>query len=448
MMSDELQYLIDQSLNGVATDQENAALEQVLLADETARDHYLNCANLHSAMVRRFAAAGEVERYTNPARKRRGGYALVAIAAALVLFAALAAVLWNKQQPAGNTFLATITQVVGAYRQTNAPFVIGERVEAGYVNIERGLVQMDFINGASLTLEGPAKLEIENSSEIVLHSGIVTATIPESAIGFMVDTSTARVVDLGTAFGVSVAEGGITEVCVFDGEVEVHPISEKRVNSQTVQLVREGQAVRATNDSAEIASVSYNPSPFENAWPVSSGVLQTTGNIRFVSPGPSFHPGNFEDNENIVIFPERSNFTPDQPIRVDLVDPGEYQRTSYKEKRTLPAGLKVTSYLLQLDSFPAGKHPNIQREVQGQITFAKPIVGVITMTRLLKESEEVFGFPDVQYHVAREIEPRPEGDERPGFDSLILAADRRTLIVELMESPGHLDQIRVLVETD
>ena len=46
------------------------------------------------------------------------------------------------------------------------------------------------------------------------------------------------------------------------------------------------------------------------------------------------------------------------------------------------------------------------------------------------------------------IEPRPEGDERPGFDSLILAADRRTLFIELQENPGHLDQVRVLVEAE
>ena len=38
--------------------------------------------------------------------------------------------------------------------------------------------------------------------------------------------------------------------------------------------------------------------------------------------------------------------------------------------------------------------------------------------------------------------------ERPGFDSLILAADRRTLFVELQENPGHLDQVRVLIEAE
>jgi hypothetical protein len=52
----------------------------------------------------------------------------------------------------------------------------------------------------------------------------------------------------------------------------------------------------------------------------------------------------------------------------------------------------------------------------------------------------------VDYPTARTIEPRPEGDQRLGFDTLILAADRRTLLIELQVSPEKLDQIRVLVE--
>ena len=60
----------------------------------------------------------------------------------------------------------------------------------------------------------------------------------------------------------------------------------------------------------------------------------------------------------------------------------------------------------------------------------------------------VFGIPGADYPSARTIEPRPEGDQRPGFDKLILTADRHSLILELRENPGHLDQVRVLVEAN
>jgi hypothetical protein len=133
---------------------------------------------------------------------------------------------------------------------------------------------------------------------------------------------------------------------------------------------------------------------------------------------------------------------------VDLIDPGEYAKSLYRDKPALSPGRRLTSYLLQLDAYPEGKNPNRRRSVRGQITFAKPIVGVITVDRLLKESEAIFGIPDVDYPTARTIEPRPEGDQRLGFDTLILAADRRTLLIELQVSPGKLDQIRVLVEAE
>ena len=107
-------------------------------------------------------------------------------------------------------------------------------------------------------------------------------------------------------------------------------------------------------------------------------LFRSTGSIRFVSPGPNFHPGNYEDNEHIVVFPERSGVILKETIRVDMVDPGQYARSRYREKRTLPAGRRVTSYLLQLDAFPSGQFPDRKRRVRGQITFAKPIVGVIT----------------------------------------------------------------------
>ncbi|HIF34019.1 MAG TPA: hypothetical protein EYQ75_20695 [Planctomycetaceae bacterium] len=313
--------------------------------------------------------------------------------------------------------------------------------------VSRGLVRLDFSNGPRITVEGPARLELIDENRLVLHRGVVTATIPESAIGFVIDTDAAHVVDLGTSFGISVSDTGLTDVCVFEGEVQVSSPQMKRPDEKP-RLLREGEAVRASKNSTSIDSVAYKTSQFENAWSVNSGVLQTTGSMRFVSPGPGFHPGNYEDNEHIVVFPERKGIISSETIRVDMVDPGEYAKSHYRDKPELPSGQRLTSYLLQLDAYPEGTNPNRKRNVRGQITFANPIVGVIMASRLLKESEVVFGNPEVEYPTPRAVEQRPEGDERPGFDSVILAADQRTLILDLKVAPQKLDQLRVLVETD
>lgn len=465
-MSDDersLTVLIQEMLDGVLNDEQRADLLKRVDSDDAARKLYLDQIATHTALQAVLADClpQRVGSEGNPERKRGvesgrvprlrvGLPTYMALVATIMLLACGIGYLWirSPNPPIAGAVdtppVAVVTQAVGAY-DGEVAIRSGQQVMSGQLNVDRGLIRLDFASGASLAVEGPANIRIVDEMRVVLLRGVVTAKIPEPAIGFVVDTGAAHVVDLGTAFGVSVGDDGTTDVCVFEGEVSVNKM-DSMSNQST--LVREGHAVRASEQSPTIDSTEYDVARFENTWPVSSGVLQTTGAIRFVSPGPDFHPGNYEDNEHIVVFPERSGFIPQEAIRVDLIDPGEYVRSRYRDKPTLPPGQQLTSYLLQLDAYPEGKNPNRRRSVRGQITFSQPIVGVITQTRLLRESEAVFGMPDVKYPTPREIEPRPDGDQRAGFDTLILAADRRTLLVELQENPGHLDQVRVLVEAE
>ena len=440
MKEQEFQDLIDQSLNETISEVDMQALEERMLQDPQARIHYLNSVGLHASLRRRFSSQQEEEgTILFPGQSIFTRKTVWAVAACLVLFFGLL-IFQVSNRP-----FAEVAHVIGAYRADGVTYKTGETVEPGTLSLSRGLLRLDFSNGARVTVQGPAELEVFDQDRVLLHKGLVTATIPESAVGFMVDTVAAHVVDLGTSFGVSVSENGQTEVCVFDGEVEVSLPREAGLE-EVSHLVREGESISARVNSSVIDSVSYETSQFENALPVNYGVLQTTGSMRFVSPGPDFHPGNYKDNEHIVVFPEKKGFLSNERIRVDMIDPGEYEKSHYEEKPTLVPRRAMTSYLLQLDAYPEGENPNRRRSVIGQITFANPIVGVITEDRLLNQSEVVFGIPGADYPSARTIEPRPEGDERKGFDKLILTADRHSLILELRENPGHLDQVRVLVE--
>ena len=440
MKDKEFQDLIDQSLNETISEVDMKALEERMLQDPQARIHYLNSVGLHASLRRRFSSQQEEEgTILFPGQSIFTRKTVWAVAACLVLFFGLL-IFQVSNRP-----FAEVAHVIGAYRADGVTYKTGETVEPGILSLSRGLLRLDFSNGARVTVQGPAELEVFDEDRVLLHQGLVTATIPESAVGFVVDTVAAHVVDLGTSFGVSVSENGQTEVCVFDGEVEVSLPREAGLE-EVSHLVREGESISARVNSSVIDSVSYETSQFENALPVNYGVLQTTGSMRFVSPGPDFHPGNYKDNEHIVVFPEKRGFLSSESMRVDMIDPGEYEKSHYEEKPTLVPHRAMTSYLLQLDAYPEGENPNRRRSVIGQITFAKPIVGVITEDRLLNESEVVFGIPGADYPSARTIEPRPEGDERKGFDKLILTADRHSLILELRENPGHLDQVRVLVE--
>ena len=87
--------------------------------------------------------------------------------------------------------------------------------------LEVGLARLDFRNGATVTLQGPAEFEILSTDKCNPEQWNPHGVHTESAVGFEVLTPAMDVVDLGTAFGVSVGADGETDVCVFEGEVEV-----------------------------------------------------------------------------------------------------------------------------------------------------------------------------------------------------------------------------------
>ncbi len=456
-----LMLLIQEMLDGELDDDQRADLLRRVEEDDAVQMLYLDqiatATGLQAVLADRTppkvnGAAESIEKHQSPSATTSGRRSMLAFAslavAVLLLVSTVAYFSWQKlknNQTAEAIHVAVVTQSVGAYDGDGVAIRSGQQVLSGQLHLDRGLIRLDFTSGARVAVEGPAEIDVVDDMRVILVRGVATATIPESAIGFVVDTETAHVVDLGTAFGVSVGDDGTTDVCVFAGEVSV---ARKGSIEKQPSLVREGHAVRATEQSPTIDPADYEVAPFEGAWPVNSGVLQTTGSIRFVSPGPDFHPANCEDNEHIVVYPERSSVILKETIRVDLVDPDQYAKSRYREKETLPSGRRVTSYLFQFNAFSTEQFDNRKRSVRGQITFEKPIVGVITSGRLLQESEVIFGNPDFDYPVPRSVEPRPEGDDRPGFDSVTLAADQRTLILELQVAPNKLDQLRVLVEAD
>ncbi len=348
----------------------------------------------------------------------------------------------SSQRDGASTGLATLSYASQA-RWESGDRALGEWLGIGRLNLEVGLARLDFSNGATVTLQGPAEFEILSANKTILKSGILTASMPESAIGFEVLTPAIDVVDLGTAFGVSVGADGETDVCVFEGKVEVS-LSD---GVDMPRLVREGNAVRSRPKADAINSVDYSIERYEDAWPVTSGVLQATGLMKFVSPGPDFVPGRYEDSDHILAFPERSRVLLKSDLEVNVTEPGQYIRVRRWGKRSIAAGQMVRSYLLQLN--PIGEFTRGEvsgARVIGQITFDRPILGLIGGTTLLTSTDEQLGHPLGDYgDTRRGIEPtRPDDLPDSGRDNVTLSRDRRTLSLDLSASSA-VDQIRVVV---
>ncbi len=83
---------------------------------------------------------------------------------------------------------------------------------------ERGLMEVVFDGGAKTIVQGPAKVELQSPSAVLLLRGSLTADVPAVAHGFTVHTPNATVVDLGTRFGVA-CQADQTDVEVFAGKV-------------------------------------------------------------------------------------------------------------------------------------------------------------------------------------------------------------------------------------
>ncbi len=98
---------------------------------------------------------------------------------------------------------------------------MGARLGQGRLRLAEGLARIVFDNGAEVTIQAPADLEIRSTRLCILHGGRLVAKVPPPATGFLVETPTAVLKDLGTEFGVNVSTGGISDVEVFDGRVDV-----------------------------------------------------------------------------------------------------------------------------------------------------------------------------------------------------------------------------------
>ncbi len=138
-------------------------------------------------------------------------------AAAVLVAAALVVAVWPSREASQNR-VARPGQDVAAKRVGPVPLVI-----------DSGTAELDFANGARVTVYGPARVESLGPAEARLVSGRLTALVPAAARGFAVDTSAGRVVDLGTRFGVATGAAESVEVQVFEGRVEVTTRQQERI---------------------------------------------------------------------------------------------------------------------------------------------------------------------------------------------------------------------------
>lgn len=123
--------------------------------------------------------------------------------------------------------VARITDMIEARWDDDENFKIGQDLEPGLLNLQSGIVKLEFATGTEVILEGPSEFLIKGRNSAFCQLGQISAQVPPKGIGFEVVTPTATIVDLGTAFSIQVVKGK-SDVHVLKGKVAVQQTSKQK----------------------------------------------------------------------------------------------------------------------------------------------------------------------------------------------------------------------------
>ena len=241
--------LLHRHLLGATEPAEVERIEQEMLRSPRLRAEFLRATRLDAALHEQ-----ATRRQVPPARKviafpwRR----LLAVAAT-VLFAAI---IWRWPRPVPPApgplaaEVATLLDARDCQWAGGAVFPVDGRLTEGAVHLKSGVALIEFDGGARMALKGPASLELIGPKGARLLRGNVTVRCEDGAEGFSLLTPTSTVIDLGTEFGVAVADDGETELGVLDGSVEVAGAPNQ--SPATTRVLSAGEAMKLTASGADL----------------------------------------------------------------------------------------------------------------------------------------------------------------------------------------------------
>jgi ferric-dicitrate binding protein FerR (iron transport regulator) len=119
--------------------------------------------------------------------------------------------------------VAQVTKVSGSKWGDSQPDLgVGSLLQSGQeLSLVEGSALITFASGAQLLVEAPAALRLDSAMGVHLQNGRIAARVPTPARGFVVTSSLARFVDLGTAFTLNLVDEKSFEFHVFEGLVEL-----------------------------------------------------------------------------------------------------------------------------------------------------------------------------------------------------------------------------------
>ncbi|MEK7951082.1 hypothetical protein [Luteolibacter soli] len=316
---------------------------------------------------------------------------------------------------------------------SSRPVTEGEKLEE-----LTGLIRLDFKNGAVIAVEAPAELTVVSAMEINLKTGKLNGWCPDTAHGFKVTTDSADLKDLGTSFGITATQDGKAQFMVLDGEVEVQK------GKETMRLIQ-GDAVKASIQD-NLSNTPFDPSGFKNTWPLAQGIYATKGAVVPADPDVPDKVSLMESDDHVLVIPERRAVPFVLPLRVDIVDTGTLPGSIPDVEHLLQPtpGKHFSSFLIRFDPVGTFK-PNVFKTFEGEVTFDRAVMAIITKKDTLKASDSVFAMGKwTSIYRGIELDQEDAAGNKIS-DSVTLTPDRRTVKVSFYAG-ASTDDIRVVLE--
>lgn len=377
--------------------------------------------------IRKIAEEGEFEfaRKVTARMKRQRHVRILAVAAVI----ALAAVPFFTRKTTTSSSVGSFSEILwerGSPKRT--PLIAGSVIEES-----SGMFRFEFSNGAIAAIEAPMKVRIISDMEIQLDSGRLNAWCPPSAHGFKVRTASADLTDLGTSFGIAVDQSGKSEFLVLDGLVEIN------TSSESVRL-SQGDALQ-TEDGNHLQSVAFDASAFRHTWPVSTGILATRGAVIPADPDVPEKLRMMEDNDNVLVIPERRNVPFQSPLKAEITQPGTLPGNFNGKVFTLNplAGKHLSSFLIRYNPVGTVTEEHFLK-FEGEVTFDRPVYAIAAQREALENTDAMFSFGEWPSEY-RGIELQQRHNPP---DSVTLSKDRRTVRVTLYAG-ASTDEVRVIL---
>ncbi len=299
----------------------------------------------------------------------------------------------------------------------------------GLYRLSRGVVHLQFDEGAEMSLEGPAEFEIKGKREVEIFSGLVVAREQSGKQrDFIIGARGMDLVGEGSTIGVDVRDGDAPELIVLNGGAKVS-LTEGGANRR----LHDFEAVRADLGRDKLVDIPFNPRPFSRAWELMSGVAANTGTVEVVVPGSRSRHASEDNRVRVTVERDHFKLADHEQLEVDTLSKGRFVSLLAKQEgEVLAEKGELRSYLLELKPGGSG---GAESTLEASMTFDHPVVGVIFSEDRLVNSNGLLG-------ANSEVE-----NESMGQGRVLLSDDGRTvnLVLSNQGDKPISGMVRVLV---